>query len=141
MRFSPLAAVAVAAAATLAVPAFAGQAEREAKKSEEPSVTAATKAVKAACGCAPTIKVSWDSYKVADDMLRISDAADSIKDGAAEVCADKEGKAAFCKGVKGMTIDIHYKKGGDYGNHGGKVSCGTDDSTYCSQIVDDFKKF
>jgi hypothetical protein len=116
----------------LAVPAFAGQPEREKKKEEEPKVKAAQEESKKACGCAPDIKVAWETYTAAADMGRVSSAAGAITDALKELCTDAENKKAICTGLKANSIKIHYKKGSEIEHKGKTIVCGTDDMSYCS---------
>jgi hypothetical protein len=119
-------------ALTLAVPALAGQPEREKKKEEEPKVKQAIEDSKKACGCAPDIKVDWDSYKSASDMGSISSAAESVAEALKGLCTDAENKKAICKGLKSYSIGIHFKAGSDFEEKSKAVTCGTDGSSFCS---------
>jgi hypothetical protein len=119
-------------ALALASPALAGQPERETRKQEEPKVKQAMDDGKKACGCAPEIKVDWDSYKSSSDMGSISSAAEGVSQALKELCTDGDNKKAICKGLKSTTITIHFKTGSEFEDKGKTVVCGTDGSSFCS---------
>src|SRR3712207_5456370 len=89
---------------SMSMTAYAGKEEREFMKNDvTPALKAAEGAFKKACGCALSISVDDKTLKSVDELRQAKYVAESIKDGAAGHCTDKESKAAVCK-MKKLTV-------------------------------------
>src|SRR5262245_51716567 len=85
--------------------AFAGRAERERQRELEPKITTASASVSATCGCAPEVKVDWETFKTVESMYTVDFAVDSYREIAEDTCkADKEAKDGFCSNVKNVLL-------------------------------------
>lgn len=105
------------AVVVVAAVAWAGKPERDKQKEVTPLVTEHGKAVKAACGCEVKLNVKWDSYKKADDMMRVKEVAEAFATAAKAHCESDEDKKLFCANVKAVEIsfgkdvgDVEYKE-------------------------------
>ena len=82
-----------------------GKAERAKKTEAEGNVKTAEKSAGAACKAkALKIEVDWKSYKTADDMSSVHDAAAAIADAAKNYCGSPDDQKAFNANVSKFTV-------------------------------------
>jgi len=96
----------VIAAASFAVPAFAGKDERRAMDNLKPYIKEAQDSIKKNCGCSWAISVDDKSFTTYDDIKAMQAPLESYKDKTKEFCTDAASKKAACK-----ISSLVYKKG------------------------------
>ncbi len=121
--------------------AMAGKPERDAQKELTPKLAALKSDIKARCGCDLDVTVRWESYTRADDMACIEDSLNGLSVGTKKNCDDANEKKITCAHLKAYELHYEKKDGGSITYNNGTISCGTNDSNYCSdqminQIVD-----
>src|SRR5215468_535857 len=123
----------VIAGMTVVSLAFASKDSR--RKELEERIAKSTKKIDDICGCpGPKRIIDWNSFPTEADMgLGISELFDNLYTDVKQYCGDDH-KAKYCAGVKGVSIKIHYKKGGglEYDKARRQYDCGIDVETGCS---------
>jgi len=120
--------------------AWAGEAERAAKREAEKVLKEATDNFKTNCGCALKADVKWDKIKTGDQISQVKNLGNSLKDGADSFCKAKDdsedAKKAAADNKKAIcamkSLEITNGKEADVKFASGKASIVLTDSSYVS---------